>query len=321
MNKKLNWLVVLWLAGGCQSEQTLDIPQKKVPSKICETLDVTADLKIGGSETEYPVALDFLKACFGDSDTTSYSLVGGGSNHGFELIKQGKIHVANCSNRLDTTKLVEARKAGANLTPIMIGSDAIAIITHSRLGIEGFTLEQLESVFSGLVDNWKEIGGPDQPIRLFGRNASSGTYGYVQDKLLQGHYSKHLVQLPHYEQIIDSVKYTRGAIGYVSLGYVYSNFEEPSSEVYAVAIRVEGDAPYSAYDLEAVERGDYALTRPLFQYINGEARGAVKALLDFELSDEGQEMLRNHGFFPLNSIQKMINSKNGLALLSGQSIK
>jgi phosphate transport system substrate-binding protein len=53
---------------------------------------------------------------------------------------------------------------------------------------------------------------------------------------------------------------------------------------------------------DTIIRGEYPIARPLFMYTNGEPRGATKEYLDWIKSDDGQRVLRDHGYPPLRRL-------------------
>lgn len=279
--------------------------------KVVATLNRDASIRIAGSETLYPIVSELMSIFTELHPKATASVVGGGSNVGYQKLIDGETNIANSSYMLDSAQVMAM---GTPLVPVMIGTDAVAIITHPRVGIESITLQQLEEIYTGKLTNWQELGGSNEEIVLYGRNESSGTYHYVKNKVIGAEYAASLKEMPNYKELIESVNKTRGAIGYASLGYIFSNMEKPSQDVYALGIQVEGDIPHSPYDLESVERGEYALSRPMFQYFTTPPTGQLLEFVKMELSEEGQRIMKEHGYFPLNNIQKMINEGNGLDL-------
>ena len=67
----------------------------------------------------------------------------------------------------------------------VVALDGITVIVNPASPIYVLTLPQLKQIFTGKVDNWKKLGGPDQKIHLFIRNADSGTYVFFQKHVLQ----------------------------------------------------------------------------------------------------------------------------------------
>jgi phosphate transport system substrate-binding protein len=105
-------------------------------------------------------------------------------------------------------------------------------------------------------------------------------------------------------QIVEGVKADEGAIGYVGVGYA----REPGIKV--LRLSKDGSSYYSPLDKEAVDAGNYPLARPLFQYTNGKAKGDAKALIEFELSAEGQKIVSDEGFYPLTQKYQDRNNAN-----------
>ncbi len=48
----------------------------------------------------------------------------------------------------------------------------------------------------------------------------------------------------------------------------------------------------------------YPMSRPLFVLTNGEPKGDAKTMVDFLLSDRGQELVKKHGYLPLKALAK-----------------
>jgi phosphate transport system substrate-binding protein len=57
--------------------------------------------------------------------------------------------------------------------------------------VNKLTLEQLGKIFKGDITNWKEVGGPDAKISLYGRQSNSGTYVFFREFVVKGDYSPH----------------------------------------------------------------------------------------------------------------------------------
>ena len=81
-------------------------------------------------------------------------------------------------------------------TLIPTAIDMLTVYVHKDNPINGLSLQQVDAIFSknrnggmkkpvvtwgqlGLTDDWQ-----DQPIRLYGRNSASGTYGYFKEHAL-----------------------------------------------------------------------------------------------------------------------------------------
>jgi phosphate transport system substrate-binding protein len=48
-----------------------------------------------------------------------------------------------------------------------IDEEEILVVTHPQAGVSSLTLTQVQSIFSGQVVNWNEVGGSDEPIDVW----------------------------------------------------------------------------------------------------------------------------------------------------------
>ena len=194
----------------------------------------------------------------------------------------------------------------------MFSVDALAIITNSKLGVDSLSTEQLTQVFSGQIPNWKDLGGPNLPIVIFGRDSTSGTYSYLKDKFVKAPYSAKMEHLHGNADIVKAVQSSVAGIGYVGVGYLMDENGKPNGNIWAMPIYIKGSPAYSPYEVTAVKNGDYILTRPLYQYINGKPNASIFDFIMSELTLKGQNIIKQHGYFPINDYQTEINKLNGL---------
>jgi phosphate transport system substrate-binding protein len=112
-------------------------------------------------------------------------------------------------------------------------------------------------------------------------------------------------------QIVESIKTDETGIGYVGVGYVT---DEKGKAVKGLNIlNVAKDKTSQAVSPlipENVKTGDYPLARPLNQYTNGKPEGAIFDFIKYELSEEGQDIAVEEGFYPVSPKYKKLNEKN-----------
>ncbi|MBU1921187.1 phosphate ABC transporter substrate-binding protein, partial [bacterium] len=60
------------------------------------------------------------------------------------------------------------------------------------------------------------------------------------------------------------------------------------------------NAPAVSPTDEAVKSGEYPIARPLFLYTNGQPQGLTKQFVDFCLTPEGQKIVLETGYVPIN---------------------
>jgi phosphate transport system substrate-binding protein len=267
---------------------------------------------IKGSDTELPMVRDLSVAFRKEHSEITIDITGGGSAIGIEALINGETDIANSSREMKPLEILRAKKKGVNPIPIMFSVDALAIITHSKLGVDSLSTEQLEQIFSGEITNWNQVGGPDLSIVIYARDTLSGTYSYLKDKFVRAPYSAKVKQLHGNAEIVNAVQNNKAAIGYAGVGFLMDENGKPNGSIWAMPIYIKGSRAYSPYEVAAVKKGEYVLTRPLYQYINGKPKTQIYEFIMSELTLRGQEITKKHGYFPINDYQTEINKLNGL---------
>jgi phosphate transport system substrate-binding protein len=251
--------------------------------------------KIKGSDSEVNVVQALVEEFAKVDNVTEFAVTGGGSGAGIAALLNGQTDIANSSRPLKDEEISQAKANGITPVPIVFALDGLAVIVHADNPVDNLTLEQVGRIFAGEVNNWKEVGGPDKPITLYGRQSNSGTYVFFRDRVLGKDYSQGKLNLPGNAQIVEAVRADEGGIGYAAVGFV-----RDAAGIRAVSLaETGGDVFVNPLDNEKVLGGLYPLTRPLYQFLNGVPEGALRKFIEFELSPAGQDIVAREGFLPV----------------------
>ncbi len=252
-----------------------------------------------GSDTLVNVALAWAEAYGLIHPEVQIAVTGGGSGTGIAALINGTVDMANASRRIKDEERVQAEANGIKPVEHVVAGDAIAIVVHPSNPVDGLTIPQLSAIFSGRITNWQEIGGEDRPIVLLSRESNSGTHVFFLEQVVrQGDkedttlFSPDTLLMPSSEGISTEVRQNPNSIGYDGLGYVTQD-----QKVVTVA-RADGE-PYVPPTIETVKDGSYPIARGLYIYTAGEPQGAIRAYLDWILGLEGQAIVKELGFVPL----------------------
>jgi phosphate transport system substrate-binding protein len=257
-----------------------------------------------GSDTMLEVAGAWAEAYDKVTDHIVVSVSGGGSGTGIAAVIVGKIDLANSSRKLKKEELARAHKNGSNPLEHHVGYDGIAIFVHRDNPLASITMDQLRQLFGdgGELHRWSQLGidlgqGNDE-IVLCSRQNNSGTYEYFRDAVLGGNTGRFKVEcrnLNGSKDVVNVCGDVKSSLGYSGLAYA-------NDRVRVVpVVRTAGGVPVVPTD-DTIIRGEYPIARPLFMYTNGEPRGATKEYLDWIKSDDGQRVLRDHGYPPLRRL-------------------
>lgn len=253
---------------------------------------------IKGSDTEVNLALALSESYMERDSFISIAVTGGGSGMGIAALINGKTDIANSSRPFKPQELALARERGVNPVATVFAVDAIAIIVHEKLDIGELSILQLQGIFSGSISNWQELGGPDLELSLYGRQSNSGTFIFFRDSILKQEYALELKQMNGTAQIVEAIKSDRAGIGYVGLGYLLDRSRRMIAGVKALSIRAtEAEQAFSPVLEKNITKRNYPIIRPLFQYTDGIPSGKVLDYIRFSLSEEGQHIVEEQGYY------------------------
>ena len=248
--------------------------------------------RIKGSDTVLPIAQQTAEAYMDSVPQARVTVTGGGTGVGISALLDGTTDIAMASRAIKFSEKMKAKAAGEDLQEVIIAYDALAVVVHPSNPVSRLTREELEAIFRGKITNWKEVGGDDRKIVVYSRETSSGTYEFFKESVLKNkNYMSSSLSMPATGAIIQSVSQTKGAIGYVGLAYI-------SPRVKTMAVSYDNEH-YAQPSLENALNKSYPIVRPLYYYYNKKNARTVEGLLQFVLSDEGQEIIKKSGYIPV----------------------
>ena len=285
-------VLIMFLLAGCAGRS--DTPPDASASQTAEYIENK------GSDTIVNLALAWAERYQQINPNARISVTGGGSGTGITALISGTVDIANASRQIKAEELEAARQAGYDPKEFVIARDAIAIIVHPENPIDNLTLQQLSLIYRGEITNWSELGGEDREIVRLSRETNSGTHVYFLETVVRlgnadddAIFSANTLLLPSSEGIIAEVKDNPNAIGYDSLGYV-------TGDVKLVGVSsLEQPENFIIPSLETVNNNTYLISRNLYMYTLDEPEGIVKTYMDWIMSPEAQEIVRELGFIPV----------------------
>ncbi len=285
-------LMILNVLPGCGGPAT-------PPSGTGEPQQATQTIINKGSDTMVNLALAWAEAYTFPHPKVLISVTGGGSGTGIAALINGTVDIANASRAMKSEEVEEARANGIEPVEHIVAGDAIAVVINPTNPVSTLTIDQLSDIFTGQITNWHELGGENRPIVLLSRESNSGTHIYFLEHVVrkgeennQSLFSPDTLLMPSSEGISVEVRQNPNAIGYDGLGYV-----TPDQKTIRVA-RKAGE-PYISPSIETVKDGSYPIARSLYMYTSGQPTGIIREYLDWIMSGEGQSIVEELGFVPL----------------------
>jgi phosphate transport system substrate-binding protein len=190
------------------------------------------------------------------------------------------------------------RSLGGHTTEHVVALDGIAIIVNPSNPVSRLSIPQLRAIYSGEIRNWRQVGGHDAPIELYGRDQNSGTLEVFTDRVMgrdpQGRLKQAKVPADHQigdsSFMVDAVTRSSDAIGYVSSPLIRD----------AKALMIsDGNGPAIRPTQLSVVTEDYPICRRLLMYDRNSPDTVMNAFIRFVIYKPGQALVEKTPFVEL----------------------
>jgi phosphate transport system substrate-binding protein len=249
-------------------------------------------ITVKGSDTMVILAQKWAELYMKSNPQTTVQVTGGGSGVGITALINGTTDICDASRPMKQTE-IEKLKARYNTLGVEIpcAKDGVTIFLNEANKVTELTLKQISDIYTAKIRNWKELGGVDAEIRLYGRENSSGTYTYLHDEVVKADYASTVQSLPGTAAVVNAVKKDVNGIGY-------------GGAAYAVGVKyakVKKDESSTGYvpSAETIANNQYPITRYLYMYLRNRPTGETKKYIDWILGVEGQRVVTEIGYFPV----------------------
>ena len=218
-------------------------------------------------------------------------VTGGGTGTGIAALVNGTTDICQASRPMkDEEKSQIAAKYGAPPYETTVARDGIAIYLHESNEVDALSMAQLRGIYTGAITSWKQVGGADAGIVLYGRENSSGTYEYFKEHVLEkADYASTVQTLPGTAAVVNAVSKDPRGIGYGGAAY--------AKGVKECAVKATDASAAVKPAAETVRDGTYPISRALYFYTRKPPEGSMKAFVDWVLSDEGQKIATEVGYY------------------------
>lgn len=247
---------------------------------------------IKGSDTLVILSQKWAELYMKKHPGVSIQVTGGGSGVGLAALINGSTDIANASRPIKPAEIAKIKeKYKKNAIEIPCAKDGLSVFLNKANKVSELTIEQLGNIYSGKITNWKEVGGDDANIRLYGRESSSGTFEFFKEHVVKTDFSPNCQTLPGTAAIVNAVKKDKYSIGYGGAAYA----EGVKDCKVKKDAKSKGIYPTAA----TIKNKTYPISRYLYMYLRKKPTGETKDFIDWVLSPEGQKLVVETGYFPL----------------------
>ncbi|MHA1237893.1 MAG: PstS family phosphate ABC transporter substrate-binding protein [Candidatus Odinarchaeia archaeon] len=223
-------------------------------------------------------------------------IVGGaGSSVGYKQLADGVIDIADASRLPKAEELAYAESRGVTFVIHKVVIDGIVIIVHPSNDIWNISLTILRGIYNGSITNWSDVNATcsraGNPITVYSRDPSSGTFAYFQEHVMNNDdYAPTVNQLGGNSAIVAAVSADENAIGYVGAAYA------EAGGVRTVKVNNPDTGEPVDPTIDNIKNFVYPISRYLYMVTNGEPTGYVAAYLDWCIGPEGQAIATEVGY-------------------------
>ena len=283
--------IVAFSLTGCGSSSSSN-DSKSDAKATEEKKNLSGSITAVGSTALQPLCEAAAEQFMDENSGVQITVQGGGSGQGITQIAQGAVQIGNSDvfaeakvkDEADLKKITDNKVCVVGMGPIV----------NKDVTVDDLTIDQLKSIFTGEVTNWKEVGGADAQITVINRASGSGTRATFEDAVLAG--TKVPDSFKPQEQdssgtAAKMVASTPGAISYVAFSYYDDSFK---------ALKVGGVEPKEAN----VEDNSWVIWAYEHMYTAADPDEATKAFIDYMMGDDVQgSLVEAQGYIPVSGMK------------------
>lgn len=147
-------------------------------------------IKLGGGAPPIEKAIDPIRNAFAQSSGHEISATKYGPKFALQDLEAGKIDAAVLFTTIEEIKSL-AKKENLTINAdqyqgTTVAKDTIILMVNKENPVTGLSKEQAKGIYTGTIDNWKTVGGKDQPVIVVWSDIVKGLNEIFGRKVLEG---------------------------------------------------------------------------------------------------------------------------------------
>lgn len=272
----------------------LKFMQKFLLLSFFVAVNVSAEsINIAGSTTLYPAIKQTVPAYQKNNPDVAIKIDSVDSGVGLRKLVDEQIDIALSSRFATEQELKDAASKDIYLVPFRMAYDYVLPVVHPKNPVKDLSLEELGKIYTGEINNWRQVGGDDQPILVVSREKTSGTFSLWSEKVLDNQDIVTSVKtINSNAEMVAAVSRHKNAIGYISRGYL---------NIYLKPLSIAG----SYATLEKAINEQYPLSRTLFMFTRGWPAGETLKYINYVIcSQTGRKIIGQSGLIPIGEFDR-----------------
>jgi len=172
-------------------------------------------ITVKGSDTMVILSQRWAEEYMKERNDVTIQVTGGGSGTGIAALINGTTTLANSSRPIKPEEKDAAKKNGIDVVEVKTAMDALAVVVNAANPVDHLTMNQIGKIYTGYINNWKQVGGPDKKILRYTRESNSGTYVFFKEHVLNNRdYAADAQTMPGTSAVAEAVSKDPSGIGF-----------------------------------------------------------------------------------------------------------
>ncbi|MBR3022945.1 MAG: substrate-binding domain-containing protein [Oscillospiraceae bacterium] len=255
-----------------------------------------------GSTSAIPLEAGFKSRVLAIPYDEAYDMVEHHKTHeSFDMLLSGKNDMI-FTVPISESQQREADEKGIHLNMVPVAKEGFVFIVNKNNPVSSLTQDQIKDIYSGVITNWKEVGGNDQPIIAYQRNSDSGSQNLITE--FMG--SRTLMPKENMTTVLSTMNSlikavldydnSEQSIGYSVYSYAAQMYENNSGIKF---IAVDGIEPSKV----TIADGTYPLISSTYAMYTDNAPKRVLDFVKWATSEEGQTCALENGYLPVKDTE------------------
>ncbi|RQW18503.1 hypothetical protein EH196_16105 [Bacillus sp. C1-1] len=173
-----------------------------------------------------------------------------------------------------------------SIDAVPIAKDALVFFTHQEQEVKAISLDQVQSIYTGSLSNWSQIGGATQAIRQYQREEedSQEAFEWFMEDTSQ------LESTTPYENIENAIGFT-----------FYSNYQFVENTNQTKLLAIDNVAPSQ----QTLESQEYPIPVTIYAVTTTTPNENVTEFMEWIQSEEAQTIIESVGFSPIQEDERV----------------
>ncbi|AFM25466.1 substrate-binding domain-containing protein [Desulfomonile tiedjei] len=237
----------------------------------------TMALRVNGAAMASDQVALWAKSFHAENPNMNVLVVGSSAGKGFESLFEKRAEIGLASRLISPEEMKTAESKNMKLANRLIGYAGMAVYTSPENPVNELTMEQLRKIFTGDFTNWKDVGGPDQPIRCFTRRVpeSGGAVFFQNTVLKKAPYAPSTIKAESWGSIIKICANAKDLP--IGIGPVPINGTSGGAKV--LGVKADENSPAVIPSEETLKNKTYPILLPFYMYWDADTKD--KRVMDF----------------------------------------